>query len=231
MAGRPILQIWLALRAWGLRPSTPRLAGARVLAVSETSRGLRPHTPGPSAAADVSAAPQRMRTRRQASRPRPSVGHNRAGATTQSSDTIAWLARPRRPSSVGRITDALLERLYPPRAAETFWIGRGTAETSASAEGLPRRLHLPKARGCGGGAPDLPQRQRAHGPLPNAGWRGGAPRRAAPAKSAKYPAGYVLLINPVPNLPNNPAGLELLLSVVAKLLNKPARCDFLLRRM
>jgi hypothetical protein len=41
----------------------------------------------------------------------------------------------------------------------------------------------------------------------------------------------VLLINPVPNLPNNPAGLELLLSVVAKLLNKPARCDFLLRRM
>jgi hypothetical protein len=48
-------QIWLALRAWGLRPSTPRLAGARVLAVSEASRGLRPHTPGPSADADASA--------------------------------------------------------------------------------------------------------------------------------------------------------------------------------
>jgi hypothetical protein len=53
VTGGLILQIWLALRAWGLRPSTPRLAGTRVLAVSEASRGLRPHTPGPSADADV----------------------------------------------------------------------------------------------------------------------------------------------------------------------------------
>jgi hypothetical protein len=62
MAGGWILQIWLALRAWGLRPSTPRSAGARVLAVSEASRGLRPHTPGPSADANVSADPRQLQT-------------------------------------------------------------------------------------------------------------------------------------------------------------------------
>jgi hypothetical protein len=62
IAGVRVWQIWLALRAWGLRPSTPRLAGARVLAVSEARRGLRPHTPGPSAEASVSADPQPMQT-------------------------------------------------------------------------------------------------------------------------------------------------------------------------
>jgi hypothetical protein len=62
-------QIWLALRAWGLRPSTPRSAGARVLAVSEASRGLRPHTPGPSADANVSADFRRLRTWCQANEP------------------------------------------------------------------------------------------------------------------------------------------------------------------
>jgi hypothetical protein len=46
VTGGLILQIWLALRAWGLRPSTPRLAGTRVLAVSEASRGPHPPNPG-----------------------------------------------------------------------------------------------------------------------------------------------------------------------------------------
>jgi hypothetical protein len=46
IAGVLMWQMWLALRAWGLRPSTPRSAGTRVLAVSEASWGLRPHTPG-----------------------------------------------------------------------------------------------------------------------------------------------------------------------------------------
>jgi hypothetical protein len=45
MAGGWILQIWLALRAWGLRPSTPRSAGARVLAVSGSVSGAPPPHP------------------------------------------------------------------------------------------------------------------------------------------------------------------------------------------
>jgi hypothetical protein len=38
-------QIWLALRAWGLRPSTPRLQGPSCSLSWYASQGLRPHTP------------------------------------------------------------------------------------------------------------------------------------------------------------------------------------------
>jgi hypothetical protein len=174
VTGRSILQIWLALRAWGLRPSTPRLAGARVLAVSEASRGLRPHTPGPSADADVSADPRRMRTWCQAKGPHPMSDTNVRVITTQIVRHTHGLGMPGSDASIdtqrARVACGLTlikasESLARPRTRWTQGHPPGALPTYA----LLKRLHLPKARGCGGGAPDLLQRQRAHGPLPNAG--------------------------------------------------------------
>jgi hypothetical protein len=81
-------QIWLALRAWGLRPSTPRSAGARVLAVSEARRGLRPHTPGPSAVARVWQAGASRPSRRQ--RLESASAHLGATFRWRSADCSAW---------------------------------------------------------------------------------------------------------------------------------------------